>query len=346
MIRSGLIILIAIIAVCSCESPNDEAEILSYALEMDEARVEFNSTGRQIHIEFPDHVSSASGLTAEFELSEGATALVSEKVQISGKSANNFEKTFSYKIVAEDESTIKWWEIRSSNNPYTSAWGMGGFQNAPVSNNRAYEWYMDQKNTGIHANNNCGPTTTVMASRWYNPEHSNTPSDARSMYRSEGGWWYTSDIKNYLDYFDIPNHTIALGTNKSLMADAFRRELDQGSVAILCLDMYFVAFQSTNEFRTNKFYTTNTEDWGHFLLIKGYRTVDGELYLEAYDSNTWGKTYKDGSLKGKDRYYHSREVYEATSAWWNYAIIVSGTGRKDLPAGAIEFSSLPVAFGR
>jgi len=346
MIRRGLIILIAIIAVYSCESPNDEAEILSYALEMDEARVEFNSSGGQIFIEFPDHVDDASGLIAGFELSEGATALVNDRVQTSGTTANSFEEPFSYEIVAEDESTIKWWEIRSSNNSYTSSWGMGGFQNTPVSNDRTYEWYIDQKNTGIHANDNCGPSTTVMASHWYDPEHSNTPSDARSMYRSEGGWWYTSDIKNYLDAFNIPNNTISLGTNQSKMADALRRELDQGSVAILCLDMYFVAFQYTSEFRTNKFYRTNTEDWGHFLLIKGYRMVDGELYLEAYDSNTWGSTYKDGSMKGKDRYYHSQEIHEGTSVWWNYAIIVSETSRKVLPAGTIDFSSLPVAFGR
>jgi hypothetical protein len=346
MIKNGLLISIFIATMWSCHTPNDETEILFYSLEMDQSEVEVRVSGTHIYIEFPDNITSASSLVAEFELSEGAIALVKDIIQVSGQSLNNYEKPISYEIQAEDEITKRMWNVTSSNNPYTSNWGMGGFQKVVVSNDREYEWYMDQRNTGTYSNNNCGPTTTVMASLWSDPEYTNTPSDARSIYRPEGGWWYTSDIKNYLDDYGIPNYTIQLGSTSSSTVALLKRELDQGSIAILCLDMYFVDYQAVHEFRTNKFYTTTNEEWGHFMLIKGYREVDGELYWEAYDSNSWGTTYSDGTLKGKNRYYHSKEIHEATSVWWNYAIIVSEIGKKGLSAKAVEFSEIPVAYGR
>ena len=336
----------SILTVSGCETPNNEAEILSYGLNMEQARVELVSPGGHIHIEFPEHITSATDLVAEFELSEGAIALVKDITQISGQSTNNFEEPFSYKVLAEDEVTTKWWKVSSSNNSYTEGWGMGGFQSKPVFNNREYDWYLDQANTGAHSNDNCGPTTTVMASLWFDPEHPDTPSDARSLYRPEGGWWYTHDIISYLDDYNIPNYTVQLGTSSSSSAGILKRELEQGSIAILCLDMYFVQYETLSEYRINKFYSTNNQDWGHFMLIKGYRVVDGELYWESYDSNNWNRTYKDGTPKGKDRYYHSQEIQEATSAWWNYAIIISEKGIKKLPAEVIGFSELPSAYGR
>jgi hypothetical protein len=345
-VSSRIILFCFFLTVLGCETPSDEAEILSYVLNMEQVGVDLESNGGNIHIEFPEHITSAPDLVAEFELSEGATALVKDLAQISGQSPNNFEIPFSYEILAEDELTIKWWKVSSSNNSYTASWGMGGFQKPPVFNNREYEWYMDQANTGTHSYNNCGPTTTVMASLWSDPDHPDTPADARSRYRSEGGWWYTNDIVSYLDDYNIPNYIVQLGTSSTSSAGILKGELEQGSIALLCLDMYFVEYQSMDEYRTNKFYRTDSQEWGHFMLIKGYREVDGELYWETYDSNNWWMTYKDGTAKGKDRYYHFAEIQEATSAWWNYAIIVSEKGmKKDSPA-ALDIADIPAASGR
>jgi hypothetical protein len=59
-----------------------------------------------------------------------------------------------------------------------------------------------------------------------------------------------------------------------------RAELDKGNIAILCLDMYFIRDETKGRWHVDKFYPTANTGWGHFIVVKGYRMVDGSISLK------------------------------------------------------------------
>ncbi|HCW09139.1 MAG TPA: hypothetical protein DGG95_17420, partial [Cytophagales bacterium] len=206
-------------------------------------------------------------------------------------------------------------------NPISKAYGLGNTITKQVSNNDSYQWHFDQGNSGIYSGVNCGPTSVTMVIKWAEESFDKTPQDARNTYRSSGGWWYTSDIINYLNMYSVSNYTISL-TNINLLKD----KIDNGHIVILCLDMYFVNAQTNNAYHVDKFYNASTQGWGHFIVIKGYWEVDGNTFFEAYDPFTFGVTYNDNSLKGENRYYRASNLDEATNHWWDYAIVITRPG--------------------
>jgi hypothetical protein len=196
--------------------------------------------------------------------------------------------------------------------------GLGGKVTEEKSNNVDYDWYFDQSKTGEHAAVNCGPTTVTMAIKWAQESFSSTPEDARELYKPEGGWWSTNDIIPYLDDNKVSNYTIALSSIGKV-----KEELDEGNIVIICLDMYYISNQKKNKWHVDKFYTTNAKDWGHFILAKGYKVVDGNVFYEVYDPNGYGKMYSNGSYKGINRYYRAEDLDKATNIWWDNAIVVT-----------------------
>lgn len=198
------------------------------------------------------------------------------------------------------------------------SWGLGRVLEREVSNDVDYDWYMDQRGTGPHSIKNCGPTTATMAIKWFDQEFSKTPEDARNLTGPTGNWWNTHNIINYLNKYSVHNITIDLKDENSLIF-----ELENGNIIILCLDMYYVRNATNDQWHIDKFYRTQEPESGHFIILKGYKLVDGQLFFEAYDSGSWGAVYKDNSFKGKNRYYRYIDLEKATDLWWDYAIIVS-----------------------
>ena len=199
------------LVLCSCRK-NDEADIINYEIADQDSKVEINSIIHSVNITFPETFHEANLLAAHFLLSEGALASVNGVIQVSGQTKNNYELPFSYTVGAENKKHILEWKISAVNNPHTFSWGLGRFQESTRSNNKDYEWYLDQNNTGVHSYNNCGPASTTMAAKWSNQTFSKTPVDARAAYRPEGGWWYTSDIDKYLKDNTIPHFFIGLSS--------------------------------------------------------------------------------------------------------------------------------------
>lgn len=330
----------------SCDKPNSESDVLSYSLKGQSTEVSVNKEDFTIQITFPETVTSAENLVADFELSEGAKAYIDGKLQVSGLSVANYEAPFQLKVLAEDEVNQSTWQVSSFNNNYTSSWGLGGFQNESKSNNRPYDWYLDQANTGTFAGVNCGPTTTTMVAKWADATFTRTPEDARSTYRSEGGWWYTNDIDNYLTKYGIIHFFIQLSTSAESTANVMKEQIDGGNILILCLDMYYISDGTNSNWHVDKFYQTAAPDWGHFIALKGYKVVNGHYYFETYDPYCFDKKYSDGSYKGKDRFYRSADLYEATSVWWNYAIVVPANQLKAIPLNGLNAADVPVQRGR
>jgi len=202
--------------------------------------------------------------------------------------------------------------------PLLSAWGLGSAQTAYAHSDRPYDWYIDQADTGTCANNNCGPASVTMGIKWYNPTFSQTAAAARSTYFREGGWWYTSDIINYLKLSSVPNTTSSFTGTNQLM-----RVLSQGNLVIVCLNTAYLTQSSANEHRAGRFYSFAS---GHFLVVKGWRKVSSTLFFEVYDPNNWHATYADQTPKGRNRHLLAAELANAIANWWNYLIVIPPRG--------------------
>ncbi|MBN1415870.1 MAG: hypothetical protein JW973_12275 [Bacteroidales bacterium] len=327
-LKNGMILLAVLTIAHACEKSNTGADIYNYRIIETVTDGFINTSDSTILLDFSSGFASAENLTAEFSISEGATAMIGSVIQVSGVTANNYEKPLALKITAEDGNNTSNWQIIGINNDYTYDWGLGGFLENSFSRERDYDWYLDQGETGQYKYENCGPTSTVMAAKWSDRNFTQTPVDARSAYHSDGGWWYTDDISNYLTDYGIPHTISGLGIHKAENEQIIRSGLDNGFVVLLCLDMYYITATEVQEYRVDKFYYTGAPGWGHFIIVKGCTTVDGNVFFEVYDPYSMGKRYYDGSLKGKNRYYRSEDIYSATRKWWNYVFLISEKNNK------------------
>lgn len=335
----------SIFIIFSCRK-KDDADILQYEIIGQKTDVEISASNKQISITFPQSVTSADNFAAGFLLSDGASATVNGVPQVSEQTRNNYERPFSYLVRSEDKSELTEWKVSATNDPQIYSWGLGGFLKAWHSNNQDYEWYLDQGSTGSYSYNNCGPASTTMAAKWSNPSFTKTPEDARAAYRPTGGWWYTNDIDNYLNDNGIPHFIASLSATSSGTQLILTTQLDKGNIAILCLDMYYIRSEAYPIKRIDKFYVANSVGWGHFIVVKGYRMVDEQLYFEVYDPYCFNKTYSDGTLKGKNRYYRLSDIFPATFTWWNYSIIITKKGTSKSEIRGLDPASIPNKWGR
>jgi|GEM_PF-2322692 Bacterial surface proteins containing Ig-like domains len=224
----------------------------------------------------------------------------------------------------------------------TVLWGLGENITDAQSNNVSYEWYIDQGNTGVYSSANCGPSSVTMAIKWSNQNFTKTAEDARNTYQPDGGWWYTYDIINYLTNNQTPHYVAQI-----LNASHLTSQLDNGNIAILCLDMYYVRHNSLadHEWRIDKFYYTGSPKAGHFIVVKGYKIVDGIIWFEVYDPWSTGQKYIDGSLKGRNRYYRAEDIILATSVWWKFMIVINNPTATRTKAMEIDPSTIVHQWG-
>ena len=165
-----------------------------------------------------------------------------------------------------------------------------------------------------------------MALKWADQAFSKQPVDARNQILSSGGWWYTSHVQEYLTGNSISSKIDTLSNLQTQVEE----NIDNGYLMILCLDMFPVPFNQLTYQHTQKFYPTSAAGWGHFLLVKGYKRASYDFYLEIYDPYSGGLKYDlltAGQYLGKDRYYSSDDIRNATNVWWPYTIIVAPKGK-------------------
>lgn len=193
-------------------------------------------------------------------------------------------------------------------------WGLGKKLIDYVSNDRDYEWYLDQGDTGEHSNNNCGPTSIVMAGKWVDQNFPVKPEDARKAFRPYGGWWYSEDINNSLELYGIAYDLIEIKDHFTL-----RSIIDSGNIALINNTMNYIPYTSDENLRVGRFYKF---DSGHYLIVKGYVLVDNKIYFEMYDPNNWWMTYSDGTPMGKNRYYDSVSLLESITNWYPVAVVI------------------------
>ncbi|HZZ74924.1 MAG TPA: C39 family peptidase [Puia sp.] len=278
-----------------------------------------------ISVRVPDTVLSGTALTASFTITSGAVLSLNGKPQQSGITRNNFENDVYYSVSSTDLHSGQDWTVQAFNNDYSVSWGLGHFINGYASDDRSYDWYIDQSTSGNFAGVNCGPASTTMAIKWADSNFTKTALDARMTYEVRGGWWYTSDVDLYLTNNQVAHAVIALSDHADSTATIIKQQLMNQHIIILCLDMDLVRSAANISYHTDKFYTT-TPGWGHFIVLKGYKITDGELFFEAYDPYSFGLKNGDNTLKGMNRYYRFEDLAAACLPWWNYAFVIAKKG--------------------
>jgi len=321
-------LLLAVLAIGCRKSDSNlssAAEISSYSIEGINTTVTINSDSNTVKVLFPENITDASAIVSDFSLSSGAEASINNVNQQSGISANSFYSDLSYTVVAANHNNKKIWTVRGTNNAYSYDYGLGRFILNSTVNDRDYDWYRDQGNTGVFSSVNCGPTSVTMAINWADSTFTGTPQQARAAYHPEGGWWYTDNINAYLNDHNIIHAIIPLSSDPAESRDILEKQLDAHRIIILCVDMNFVRLQISTKQRIDKFYTTSP-GWGHFFVIKGFQKMENDTYFQVYDPYSFGATYSDGTIRGQSRFYRFEDIASATSNWWNYAFTIVKKG--------------------
>jgi hypothetical protein len=97
-----------------------------------------------------------------------------------------FNDLFQVNIDQRDALNKKHADIISQN---IYQWFNGTERKHYEGNNRDYNWYVDQFNTGPFSNNNCGPSVAVMSLKWLNKDFKASVIKAREKYYPNGDWW-------------------------------------------------------------------------------------------------------------------------------------------------------------
>jgi len=251
--------------------------------------------------------------------------------------SDSFSGSACFWRVTEFPEAVFWYDWEHyEQSIYLERWGLGQDEELYVHLDRNYEWYIDQMATGEGSDNNCGPSSVTMAIKWYDPSFEKTAEEARdwSFDWRGNGWWYSSDISNYLR-----SHGVPTTTSKYLGSEQVRQLLVAGNLLIVCIDTSYLGFNSNSVERVGRFYSYGG---GHFVVLKGMRRVSGQLYFEVYDPNNEFMVYSDGTPKGKNRHWQASELDESIRKWWNYLIIVKPVSEQQPMLESVSNWEIPV----
>ncbi|MGZ3945861.1 MAG: hypothetical protein ACXVJB_13030 [Mucilaginibacter sp.] len=298
-----------------------------------------------ITIVIPD-ATNKTGLTVNFELAAQFSATINNQPVTNG-AIIDFSGPVTLTITSADKKHTKSFQVNVENT--LQYFGVTGNIVSEKSLNKSYDFYFDQFDGSPSQAVNCGPTVTTMAIKWADSTFTGKPVDARNLIPEGGGWWFTSDIQNYLSRNGIRSNIDTLADVAALV----KNSIDNNNLVILCLDMFSVPFNGVQFEHVQKFYQTSGPGWGHFLLVKGYKQTTTNFFLEIYDPYSDGQYYSlitTGQMKGKDRYYVGSDIQQATAVWWPYAIVLAPKGSNVASVNKLTVSSIhkavPVASGK
>lgn len=291
------------------------AEIENVAVAGYPVQVNIDKAANRVEVVLPSEVQSMDGIKPQLDLSDGASATLLESKN---------QNTFYYKVISADGASEKRWEISFTNNRQALHYGLGHFVNAAVSLEGVSQsdFYLPQENSGVDAQQNCGPAVAAMALKWVNPASEVSVAQLRNEIPvsrvSNEKPWYPKDV-----YTALQSHGVkvdywyfAASATESFIT-RLCEQLTAGKLAIVCLNAGdLTAGNSDNQLHTNRYYDLNK---GHYLLVKGFRVVDGNVWFEVHDPWSAGKKYSDGSYKGANRYYAATDV--AKSLNWNQWVV-------------------------
>lgn len=192
--------------------------------------------------------------------------------------------------------------------------GLGVYESKRVINDREYQWYASQDNSGEFANNNSGPAIAVMIAKWKNKSEKIDIKRARDIYYPQGDDWFIVTLMSFFEEFDIDSII-----EDSISSFRMKKELDNGNILVAYIDPEKISYQENVEAVVGRF---TKETIPHYIVVKGYVVVDGKLFFQVYDPYNEGKTNIYGEFMGKDRYYEEQEVMQAIKATWDKTVII------------------------
>lgn len=326
-----------------------KAGLLTFSIDSELLNATIDTTKDLVTVIVP-RTADMSKLKVNFTLASQANASINNTIITSGVDVD-FSKVVYLTVASADKKRSTTFQLQVMTD--LQYFGVTGKIISEKSLNKTYNYYFDQFDGSPYQGFNCGPTVSTMALKWADSNFSKKPVDARNFNPKNGNWWSTGDVTNYLRADDVNFEADTLSNLDSLV----KVNIDNNRPIILCLDMFYVLYNDVYYQHTDKFYITSAPQWGHFLLVKGYKQTNTGFFLEIYDPYSQGKTYQvitAGQLEGKDRYYASSGIKSATDIWWPYGIIVASKGQQITASTSTRLSvnsiskgkAVPVAYGR
>lgn len=319
-----LLFALAISITFSCRKStvlSEDNRLIDFQIDQQLQESSINNGTKQINIVLP-YTADKTKLKYSFKIPEGAILTFNSGPRAGNTGIADFSNTTSLSVLAPN-GNLSVWGVKVRHDVET--YGLGTtLRDAKSIATTEYDWYKDQAQTGLFSSINCGPAVATMALHWADPSFTHTVEEARNTYRASGGWWYTTDIVNYLNKYQV-NSSHATLTDRY---QTIKKYIDKEYLVILCLDSYYITYNPDPYLRVDKYYKVAAKDTGHFIIVKGYRQVDDKFFFEVYDPWSYGSRYILGNqLKGKDRYYNSQDIEVATNVWWDFAILVAPKGK-------------------
>lgn len=224
-------------------------------------------------------------------------------------------------------------ELDENGRPLLNKWGFEGVQTEGVSNDRDYDWYIDQDTTGEYADINCVPTGCVMALKWVNKDFNMTVEQARNEYLERYNQTIGWDWLQAIQYMKENGAKVREYRAEDYSLGQVIDELKNGSILLVDLNMGAISYAKNKEDRVGR-YVEFTGDPKHQIIVKGYKVVNEKIYFEVYDPGSSGNKRDDGTSIGENIYYSAEEVMKsATTLTSGHFLVIDGStydfGEKD-----------------
>jgi hypothetical protein len=326
-----LLLILSGVMFTTCKKEKIASEVIPEIINLvfDRGAVStINKEKREVLVTIPDYVDKKS-LVGIFQLSSGSKAYVNGVLQKSSETANDFTKPIKYIVTNESNKTSEW-AVRFQSNNFRIGLGSNvEYENRlPIDHSMYY--YVTQDIAGVNRTGNGGAACIAMALRWASPDNVGvTATDIKK------GIMSTTELFDILKREQIPLKIVQV----SILPDysEITECIDKGLMVILCVDFAHIPYNAVSFVRIHRFWDLQTFGFQntatHFIVIKGYKKVDGKLYYESYDPFSQNQRYSDnGEPKGYNRYYLAENIRQACfrQGGWEYAV-VAGQKRKMIP---------------
>jgi hypothetical protein len=130
---------------------------------------------------------------------------------------------------------------------------------AEVLNDRSYDWYQSQQDTGPYSQVNCMPTMAAMAIRWYKEDAAVTPQELRDRHPDVTNGWSIDLVGEALQTYGVPYRQMEYDRQSIV------QQLDRGGIVLVQI----------NE--------GSLQESGHCYVIYGYRRQGPNLWFVVMD---------------------------------------------------------------
>lgn len=284
---------------------------------------------KQWKIKFNKKIKDTESNRNEFKVVDTKGNFVSTKILIDGSSVTilpwdtGYDYEGNYKLIigdnieSDDGIKIKY----TSTMPFTiksksASLGLGKTETEYVNNDKSYDWYINQDNTGKYSSINSGPAAVAMAIKWSTPSSDKSVADIRDAYENSGLAWNISTITSYLKSANI-NYSSC----DDVSENSLKTQLKNGNILIVNLNPQYINYNNSSESKLGRFHVVDGNTYT--VIIKGYKVVDNNTYFEIYDPFYNNIEYPDGSPRGKNDYYSANEVLNSLKAESVYPIVIN-----------------------